>query len=65
MTVPADHGAPDRPEGSAGGGQPATDAALRRIADALRGIRFGSVLAIVQDGVVVQIERTEKIRFSR
>jgi hypothetical protein len=39
-----------------------TDAALARIGDALQGLRYGSVLAIVQDGVVVQIERTEKTR---
>lgn len=38
--------------------------ALDRIEEALRGLRFGSVLAIVQDGVVVQIERTEKLRLS-
>jgi hypothetical protein len=50
------------------GGQPApaaSDATLRRIGDALQGLRYGSVLAIVQDGVVVQIERTEKTRFVR
>ena len=41
------------------------DATLRRIGDALHGLRFGSVLAIVQDGVVVQIERTEKTRFGK
>ena len=41
------------------------DAALRRIGDALHGLRYGSVLAIVQDGVVVQIERTEKTRFGK
>lgn len=40
-------------------------AALRRIGDALQGLRFGSVLAIVQDGVVVQIERTEKTRLDK
>ncbi|MEX0669278.1 MAG: YezD family protein [Pirellulales bacterium] len=45
---------------SAGG-----DAPLRRIGDALHGLRYGSVLAIVQDGVVVQIERTEKTRFGK
>ena len=39
------------------------DATLRRLGDALQGLRYGSVLAIVQDGVVVQIERTEKTRF--
>jgi len=41
------------------------DGALTRIGDALRGLRYGSVLAIVQDGVVVQIERTEKTRLSK
>jgi hypothetical protein len=42
-----------------------TDAALRRIGDALHGLRYGSVTVIVQDGVVVQIERTEKTRLTR
>lgn len=39
--------------------------ALPRIAAALHGLRFGSVLAIVQDGVVIQIERTEKTRLEK
>ena len=43
----------------------ATDAALRQIGDALHGLRYGSVLAIVQDGTVVQIERTEKTRLGK
>jgi len=50
------------------GGLPSTaasDVTLRRLGDALRGIRFGSVVAIVQDGVVVQIEKTEKTRYGR
>ena len=54
----------DPQDGSApqpGGGRPVP---LDRIEEALRGLRYGSVLAIVQDGVVVQIERTEKTRFS-
>lgn len=42
-----------------------TDAALRRIGEALHGLKYGSVLAIVQDGVVVQVERTEKIRLGK
>lgn len=42
-----------------------SDAALARIGDALRGLRYGSVLAIVQDGVIVQIERTEKTRLGK
>ena len=36
--------------------------ALRHIDDALRGLRFGTVTVIVQDGVVIQIDRTEKRR---
>jgi len=39
--------------------------ALERIRDALRGLRFGTVSVIVQDGVVVQVERTEKLRLIR
>jgi hypothetical protein len=39
-----------------------TQAELQQIATALRGLRFGSVHVIVQDGVVVQIDRVEKRR---
>ena len=57
-----------RPEQPAPHDEPAAtrspDPALDRIGEALSGLRYGSVLAIVQDGVVVQIERTEKTRFS-
>ena len=35
---------------------------LQQIRDALRGLRFGSINVVVQDGVVVQIDRTEKKR---
>jgi hypothetical protein len=38
------------------------DQELQQIRDALRGLRFGSVNVVVQDGVVVQIDRTEKRR---
>jgi hypothetical protein len=38
------------------------DEALHQIRDSLRGLRFGSVNIIVQDGVVIQIDRTEKRR---
>jgi hypothetical protein len=41
------------------------DAALDRIEDALRGLRFGTVTAVVHEGVVVQVERTEKVRFRK
>ncbi len=40
----------------------ASDPALDHIRDALRGLRYGIVSIVVQDGVVVQIERTEKRR---
>jgi hypothetical protein len=39
--------------------------ALDRISSALRGLRYGTVTAVVQDGVVVQVERTERIRLDR
>jgi len=34
----------------------------QQIREALRGLRYGTVNVIVQDGVVVQIDRTEKRR---
>lgn len=40
----------------------ARDAALNEIADALRDLRFVSIVVTVHDGVVVQIDRTEKRR---
>jgi hypothetical protein len=39
--------------------------AQRQIEEALRGLQFGQVTVIVQDGVVVQVERTERRRFQR
>lgn len=36
-----------------------------RIIAALRGLRYGSVTAVVQDGVVVQVDRMEKFRVER
>lgn len=40
-------------------------APLQAIAEALRGLRFGSVTVTVQDGVIVQVERIEKRRLAR
>lgn len=42
-----------------------TDQALDRVRDALADLRFGTVTVVVQDGVVVQVERTEKVRLPR
>ncbi len=39
--------------------------ALQAIRSALTGLEHGNVTAIVQDGVVIQIERTEKRRLPR
>ena len=50
--------------GTGTGGEAAADA-VDRIRGALRGLRYGTVTAVVQDGVVIQVERTEKIRLER
>ena len=50
--------------GAVGGADAASDA-LDRIRGALRGLRYGTVTAVVQDGKVIQVERTEKIRLER
>jgi hypothetical protein len=42
-----------------------TSEALDRIARALRGLCYRTVTAVVQAGVVVQVERTENIRIDR
>lgn len=38
---------------------------LAHIRDALDGLRFGEVIVKVQDGVVVQVERTERLRLEK
>ena len=38
------------------------DEALAQIRESLRDLKFGSVNIIVQDGVIIQIDRTEKRR---
>lgn len=42
-----------------------TDSVLGEIQDALRGLKYGHVTIVVQDGVVVQIERVERRRLAR
>ncbi len=39
--------------------------AWRQIEDALRSLRFGSVTLLVQDGVIVQVDRTDRRRYQR
>jgi hypothetical protein len=39
--------------------------ALRQIEQALRDLRFGALTLVVQDGVIVQVERVERYRYRR
>jgi hypothetical protein len=39
-----------------------TEPDLETVRTALRGIRFGEVRLVIQDGVIVQVERVEKRR---
>ena len=57
MSSPGPH-SPHRTDAS-------SDSELQQIRQALAGLRFGSVTIVVQDGVVVQIDRTEKKRLQR
>ena len=36
-----------------------------QVRDALRAIRFGTVTLVIQDGQVIQIDKSEKIRLKR
>ena len=36
--------------------------AIEAIRHALRGLRYGQIVVVVQDGVVVQVDRTERRR---
>jgi hypothetical protein len=47
---------------SAGSADPDLAGALDLIRKALRGVQFGEVKVIIQDSVVVQVERTERMR---
>ncbi|HYB89626.1 MAG TPA: YezD family protein [Candidatus Binataceae bacterium] len=38
---------------------------MRAIANAIKGVRFGSVEIVIQDSRVIQIERKEKFRFDK
>lgn len=58
------HPAPSNgaPHATAANGRMPTDEELREISASLRGLRYGSVSIVVQDGVIIQIDRTEKKR---
>lgn len=61
MSHEHEEGKPFRPEAE----ESRNEGALGRIESALRGLEFGTVTAIVQNGVIVQVERTEKVRLQR
>ena len=44
---------------------PLRDQVMQQIRESLRGLRYGVVNIVVQDGVIVQIDRTEKRRIRR
>lgn len=44
---------------------PSRELAMRHVFEALRGLKFGVVSIIVQDGEIVQVERTKKRRVRR
>jgi hypothetical protein len=46
-------------------GSPEASRGLEHVARALAGLRYGTVTVVVHDGVVVQVERTEKVRLAR
>ncbi len=43
----------------------ALDPTLEYVRQALAGLQFGLVTIIVQDGVIIQVERTERKRFRK
>lgn len=43
-------------------GRDISDAELDQVRQSLQGLLFGSVSIVIQDGVIVQIDRTEKYR---
>jgi hypothetical protein len=51
-----------QPKSSASEQNAPADDEISQIRESLRGLRFGSVNIIVQDGVIIQIDRTEKRR---
>jgi hypothetical protein len=41
------------------------DDAIEQVRQALTGLRYGTISIVVQDGVVIQIERTERRRLKK
>ena len=60
--TPDEAGAPEEPLGQLAGLSEDEQLVLLRVAEILRRIQFGTVVLVVQDGKVVQIEMAEKFR---
>lgn len=46
------------------GVSPGCDVVAGRIREMLEGMRYGSITLVVQDGKVIQLEKSEKVRLS-
>jgi hypothetical protein len=42
--------------------QQVVESTLERVREALRNLQFGTITLTIRDGVVVQVERTERVR---
>ncbi len=51
-------------ETAAAGVEPIPEHVVQSIVQSLRGLRYGQVTVIVQDGRVIQIDRMERRRFT-
>jgi hypothetical protein len=45
--------------------RPDDPGALGQISEALRGMEHGRLTVVVQDGLIIQLERTDKVRLPR
>lgn len=43
---------------------PLNEAVMTALSEALRGVRYGTVTIIIQDGRIIQIDRTERRRLT-
>ena len=62
LPTPGDTPTPEEPLGELARLSPEEQLVLFRVADILKRIQFGTVVLVVQDGKVVQIEMAEKFR---
>jgi hypothetical protein len=44
---------------------PISQTDLKRLLEMMKTVRYGSVTLIIQDGIVIQIDRNEKLRLNK